>query len=269
MQNNEHKNRKQRGAGASSAPAIQPSDYLECSSMKQPREKLSLLPIAAMLAVAFLMVATIAYLFYASGRSHDLATVQSKTSRQIQDTTNELLSLVKDAETGQRGFIITGRESYLEPYNKAMAAVPGLFQQLEKTARDQPDQWERAKALRQIVEEKLHELAQTISLRRAQGLDPVRKIVETDLGKNLMDDIRTKCAVIHEVAERRILDFTAQSEASNARLRIVSTFGSLVLLGFIALLALTVLRSLMHRQRRASPSRTRSLRPLLRVTSWV
>jgi PAS domain S-box-containing protein len=202
-----------------------------------------------MLTVAFLMVAAIAYLSYSSGRSHDLAAVQSKTFRQIQDTTNELLSLVKDAETGQRGFIITGRESYLEPYNKATAAVPGLFQKFEETSRDQPDQRERVKALRPVVEEKLRELAQTVLLRRTQGLDPVREIVETDLGKNLMDDIRVKCAVINGVAERRIVDFTAQAEASNARLRIVSTFGSLLLLGFIALLALTVYRSLIHRER--------------------
>jgi PAS domain S-box-containing protein len=216
--------------------------------MNQPKEKLSFSPTAAMLAVAFVMVAAIAYLSYASGRAHELAERQSKISRQIQDTTNELLSLVKDAETGQRGFLITGRESYLEPYNRATAAVPGLFQKFEETARDRPDQWERAKALRPVVEEKLRELAQTVSLRRTQPFEPVRKIVETDLGKNLMDDIRAKCAVIHDVAEGRILDFTEQAEASDARLRIISTFGSLALLGFTAILALTVFRSLIRRE---------------------
>jgi PAS domain S-box-containing protein len=64
-----------------------------------------------------------------------------------------------------------------------------------------------------------------------------------------MDDIRVRCAIIHAVAEGRILDFTAQAEADNARLRIVSTFGSLLLLGFVALLALTVFQSLNHRER--------------------
>jgi PAS domain S-box-containing protein len=216
--------------------------------MNQPKEKLSFLPTAVMLGVALLMGATIAYISYASGRTHDLAERQFRSSRQIQDTTNELLSLLRDAETGQRGFLITGRESYLEPYHRATAALPGLFQKFEETSRTRPDQWERAKALRPLVEEKLRELAQTVSLRRTQPLDTVREIVETDLGKNVMDDIRAKCAVIHDVAETRILDFTAQAEAGNARLRIVSTFGSLVLLGFTAILAVTVFRGLARRE---------------------
>jgi PAS domain S-box-containing protein len=216
--------------------------------MKQPGEELSRLPTAALLAVAVLLVATIAWLSDASRRSHDVAERQSEISRRIQDTANELLSLLKDAETGQRGFILTGRESYLEPYNRATAAVSRLFQQFEEASRDRPDQWERAKALRPVVDEKLRELAHTISSRREQGLNPAREIVETDLGKNLMDDIRAKCAVINEVAAARILEFTAQAQAADVRLRIVSTFGSLVLLAFITLLAFTVFRSLAHRE---------------------
>jgi PAS domain S-box-containing protein len=217
--------------------------------MKQGRENLSRLPVTAMLAIAFLMVAAIALLSYTNGRSRELAAEQSGISRQIQDTTNDLLSLTKDAETGQRGFLITGQELYLEPYNKAVAAVPGIFQKLEMATRDRPDQASRVLALRPVVEAKFRELAETVSLRRAQGFEPARKVVETDLGKHLMDDIRAGCAAMNNAAARRVADFTAQAEISSNRLRIVSTIGALILLVFIVFLTSTVLSGMAVREK--------------------
>jgi PAS domain S-box-containing protein len=211
-------------------------------------EKLSRVPAVAMLGVAFLLVAVIGYLAFASGRSHDLAAKQAAVSRRIQGTASEILSLLKDAETGQRGFLITGRESYLEPYNKAVAELPGLFKRFEEPSSERPGHADRARFLRPVVESKLRELKRTIGLRRSEGFDGARELVDTDEGQQLMDDIRARCQSIGDLAETRIRVFGALEESSVARLRLVSLIGSVVLLGFIVLLAVTVLRSLDHRE---------------------
>ena len=217
--------------------------------MRPEREKLSRLPAVAMLVIASVMVSLIGYFSYENGRSRDRATRQLTISRQIQDTTNQLLSLVNDAERGQRGFLITGRESYLNPYNQAIAAVPAIFQKLDEETRTRPEQAERVRALRPVVDDKLRELAQTISLRRKQGLMPAKEIVETDMGRNVMQEIRAKSTVIRDDAERGVGEYTALAEASDRRLRAVSTIGSLLLLAFIILSAVTIFRSLAHRER--------------------
>jgi PAS domain S-box-containing protein len=231
--------------------------------MKQDND-LSRAPATAMLVIAFLMVAAIGYFSYASWRTRDLAAVQSRESRLIEQTTDELLSLIKDAETGQRGFLITGREAYLEPYNQAVRAVPEIFEKLAQASSERPDQVGRIRDLRAAIDAKLRELAQTISLRRTAGLQAAVAVVETDLGKNLMDDIRAKGAVIRDSAERRMTQFTAEAQAGNARLRTVSTLGSIALLGFIALLAQTVFASLGYRERLYRTAATTAER--LRVT---
>ena len=225
---------------------------------------LSRAPAIAMLAIAFVLVAAIGYFSYTSGRARDLAAAQSRAARLTEQTTNELLSLMKDAETGQRGFVITGREAYLEPYDRALRAEPDAFQKLAQACRERPEQLARIRDLHTAVDAKLRELAETISVRRTAGLQAAVALVETDRGKNLMDDIRARGEVIRDSAERRMTAFTAEAQAGTARLRAVSTFGSLVMLGFIVLLAQTVFSSLAYRERLYRSAATAAER--LRVT---
>src|SRR5579883_3452221 len=77
-------------------------------------------------------------------------------------------SHLKDAETGQRGFLLTGQESYLEPYNVAVASLGEDLRGLAATL-EIPEQRRRAEALGAKVGEKLAELKETIDLRRRQG----------------------------------------------------------------------------------------------------
>jgi hypothetical protein len=78
----------------------------------------------------------------------------------------------------------------------------------------------------------MRELAATVELRRTQGLAPALTIVETDQGKAYMDDIRNQCAAMRDAADRAVATSSAIAESSVRRLRIVSTAGSLLLLGF-------------------------------------
>lgn len=217
--------------------------------MKPRQENVSRLPVAAMLAIAVLMVGLIAFLSYASGRSSDSAVQQSAISNRIENLTDQLLSTLKDAETGQRGFLITGRDSYLGPYNTATGAIPRIFIQLDEATAVRPDQRERIRSLRPLVDAKVRELAQTIELRRSKGLAAAQELVETDQGRNFMDDIRARCLAIAPVAEARVAEFTTMAEDYNTRLRAIATGGSLVLLGFLSISAVMIFRSLAHRER--------------------
>lgn len=101
-----------------------------------------------------------------------------------------ITSLMKDAETGQRGFLLTGEEAYLEPYIKAMGA---LEQQLIKTQSlldDNPFQLEKINLIKKHIEAKLIELTQTIELRRTQGFDAALSVVLSNRGKSEMDAVR-------------------------------------------------------------------------------
>src|ERR1700722_11854502 len=72
----------------------------------------------------------------------------------------EILSLLKDAETGQRGFLLTGEERYLEPYT---AALPAIDQAISDV-RQIPDQGANADLLKSLAEKKIAELGETIAL---------------------------------------------------------------------------------------------------------
>jgi len=103
----------------------------------------------------------------------------------------DLLSTLKDAETGQRGFVITGKESYLEPYNSAREHLKSLFDEVQNLTSDNPNQQRRLATLAPVIASKMAELQQTVDLRRDQGFDAALKVVTNDTGKVFMDQIRS------------------------------------------------------------------------------
>ncbi|MEJ0100832.1 MAG: CHASE3 domain-containing protein [Pseudomonadota bacterium] len=98
--------------------------------------------------------------------------------------------MVKDAETGQRGFLLTGREEYLQPYVAANAGLLAEVNGLRPLLADNPAQLRRAETLRQLVVDKLAELKETIELQRGGREAEAMAMVGGDRGKGLMDQIR-------------------------------------------------------------------------------
>jgi CHASE3 domain sensor protein len=101
-----------------------------------------------------------------------------------------VLSTVKDAETGQRGFVITGRESYTQPYREAVSQVDGELDALEGSTAGDPPQAALVERLGIAVRAKMAELAETVELRRDRGFLAAQEVVMTDTGAQLMDTIR-------------------------------------------------------------------------------
>nr|WP_250893732.1 response regulator [Croceibacterium selenioxidans] len=103
---------------------------------------------------------------------------------------DELISSLQDAETGQRGFLLTGREDYLVPYNEAIARVSGQLDNIGELISDNPAQQRHLAVLRGRTEAKLTELKDTIETRRNSGFAAAAALVATDRGKAEMDAIR-------------------------------------------------------------------------------
>lgn len=100
-----------------------------------------------------------------------------------------ILSLLKDAETGQRGFILTKKDSYLEPYNNSINSIYLQLNSLSKTIGENSLQQERLRSISKLVDQKIIELKKTISLFSQGKIEDAYSLINSDLGKNLMENI--------------------------------------------------------------------------------
>jgi methyl-accepting chemotaxis protein len=157
-------------------------------------------------------------------------------SHQVRLELDNLLSELKDAETGQRGFVITGDESYLEPYKSALDAIPATLADFRKLTADSADQQRRLANLSQQIDAKLGELKQTIDLRRTQGFDAAQKLVLTNAGKATMDEIRKIVADADQEARDLLKQRAEEARASADMTQTIILWGGL--LGTLAVVAI-------------------------------
>jgi CHASE3 domain sensor protein len=123
----------------------------------------------------------------------------------VQHRIARVLTFLLDAETGQRGYLVTGDDSYLEPFNRAAPSVENEIDNLRAATADNETQQRRVAALRVHAQVKLRELRETLQLRRVGQTDAVLARVRTGVGKAAMDDAR---AVLQQMAdeEQRLLE---------------------------------------------------------------
>jgi len=118
------------------------------------------------------------------------------------------LSTVKDAETGQRGFLLTGDPAYLAPYRAALPKLQTALDRLRNLtgATGTPNMNTHAGQLATLIGGKLTELQTTLAVNERDGHDAALGVVNTGLGRKQMDDIRTQAQAIlnelHESANR-------------------------------------------------------------------
>ncbi|AKQ70694.1 type IV pilus biogenesis protein PilJ [Myxococcus hansupus] len=143
----------------------------------------------------------------------------------------EVRALLMDAESGQRGFILTGDESYLVPYREAVAALQSDMQRLRDAMADHPNQRSRLNRLEPIVTQRLNRLDEGIRLRRDQGLEAGAKFIQTGQGREVMLQLRQ---VIDEmlVAEQERWDEHATAAREMAQ-RILWVLGIGTALGLL------------------------------------
>ena len=156
----------------------------------------------------------------------------------------DLLSLLKDAETGQRGYLLTERIDYLEPYDKAGKEIALTLERLRKLTLDNEHQQKRLEVLSGHIDAKLAELANTIRLNQTKQREKALEIVLGGEGKRVMDSIRK---VVGEMEEEEYVLLKQRALAANADADVVKRvilFGSLTAVLITAAAALAIQRSI-------------------------
>ena len=200
--------------------------------------------IGAGFAVSFALLALIGVVSYRSIDSLTKSSYSVTRTNKVIESIVAVLSALKDAETGQRGFVITGDEAYLEPYRSGTAHVPELLDELRQLTAEDPNQTRRIAQLEPVIAAKFAELKRTIDTRRSQSFEAALKIISSNEGKVYMDDIRRVLdAMDHE--ERELLRLRGEEvETASSAARATILGGTLVCLVFIVVAGTVLTRSL-------------------------
>jgi PAS domain S-box-containing protein len=126
-----------------------------------------------------------------------------------------LFSTIQDADSRQRGYLLTGEQPYLDRYRELMSGEPAAMQKLRNLVRDNPAQQTRMLELERAVDARMTQLEQGISARREQGIEAAVDVVRGGEGAHLMRDIRTILPAL-EAEEYRLLNQRTQAAAAQA-----------------------------------------------------
>ena len=152
-----------------------------------------------------------------------------------------LRNAMQDAETGQRGYMLTGEQSYLEPYNEAVPKIPQLLEELQIVLAPYPDSVASVREVEGAIVGKLEEMSRTIELvRNGQNAEALATL-KTDQGKALMDEARTLFDGIIDAADRRISDGNDNQQGATNALRWVTIISAVVIFAVVGGSAWTVL----------------------------
>jgi PAS domain S-box-containing protein len=146
---------------------------------------------------------------------------------------DKALSDLKDAETGQRGYIITGDERYLEPYTKSQAGILESIDRLRSLAGDSAIRQGHVNAVAEASAAKLAELERTIAIRRQDGLDAAIALVRTDRGKEDMDRVRALFAAMRAEEDATRGPLRQRLQAAITRTTLTFTFASALALALL------------------------------------
>jgi CheY-like chemotaxis protein/signal transduction histidine kinase/CHASE3 domain sensor protein len=145
--------------------------------------------------VFFVVSGVVAYENIRTIRDDNQKVIQSQ---QTVTALSEVLSSVQDAETGQRGFLLTGNDKYLEPYRAALAGIPARLDRIKTLTAGNTGQQTRLTELSGRLDDKLAELKETIDLRHTQGMEAALALVNSDRGKADMDAIRAQLSSMQD-----------------------------------------------------------------------
>jgi diguanylate cyclase (GGDEF)-like protein/PAS domain S-box-containing protein len=149
----------------------------------------------------------------------------------VQRSIGETMSLLKDAETGQRGFLLTGNEAYLAPYERARILLPAQLQELRQSLRGDLDELRSVEEIARLSLEKLEELAYTVRLGRTDEADAAREMVREGKGRQLMLALRDKTQKMLDRQQSALAQREAAGMAERRQL-------AAILIGIAAFIAL-------------------------------
>ncbi|MEI2582533.1 CHASE3 domain-containing protein [Scytonema sp. PRP1] len=170
-------------------------------------------------------------------------------THQVLTELENTLSTLKDAETGQRGYVLTGDKHYLEPYFAALSQINGNIKNIRQLTADNSSQQRRILSLERKVAEKLNELQKTIALRQEKGIEPAQQVVLSGRGKKLMDDIRRLITQMEKVENELLQQRSQESKASFQKMSATFFLATFLNLALLILLYYFISRNITQHQR--------------------
>jgi signal transduction histidine kinase len=162
-------------------------------------------------------------------------------------------SLLK-METGQRGFVLTGQEPYLQPYTSGAAVLGSQLQELERLIADNDPQTQRLRALRALVEERRAQLDHSLRLRQADGMEAAIAYLKTGQGIATMTQVLGRLAAMSDEEARLLARRKEQEQESLQR-------NFYLIVSFCTVAAVLILTMLLRVQREMA-ARARAVRQL-------
>ncbi len=142
------------------------------------------LPLAALVAALLIFVNEAAF------QGSNAAILQIEEAQSTRTVINKVLQQMLDAETGQRGYLLTGNERYLDPYNLALSDVNQNVDALRLMTSSQPNEFAEFSVMSRNVSLKLAEMELTVRMRKDGKTDAWKFVLTTDVGQQQMDAIR-------------------------------------------------------------------------------
>jgi signal transduction histidine kinase/DNA-binding response OmpR family regulator/CHASE3 domain sensor protein len=190
-----------------------------------------------------------------------------ETARRVEQThemlreLDDIFSLLKDAETGQRGYLLTGRDRYLIPYSRAIDEFDRRFQDLRRDVEESSGRIEAIEQVDRLSMEKLSELRESVDMRRLSGPEAALAVVLTDRGDRIMGDLRNEIGRVNGILTRRLEELKA-TETGRAYGAIAASLGGVcaaaVFLGVAFVMTAKELRARRRTEQRTS-QQTRNL----------
>jgi signal transduction histidine kinase/DNA-binding response OmpR family regulator/CHASE3 domain sensor protein len=185
----------------------------------------------------FLVSAILSYSNVLSMRENE---ERIRVTHEVLTSLDELMIAVLGVETGSRGYVLTGKDQYLEAYRTGAASARQNLGKLEAFANDNAAEDEDLDRLRTLIDEKLRFSRLAIETRRDQGFDPAIAMIDSDQGKIAMDAIRLEMAQRNraETTERqqRIAELAAASSATLVSAMVTSLIGIALTIAIFLLL---------------------------------
>src|SRR5208282_826050 len=189
--------------------------------------------------VAALLLAN-AVLSYRNTRQLDDDARWVAHTEEVRGELNVVLRTLVDAETGYRGFVVTGKDDLLEPYTAAVATLPERMAQLKSLTSDNAAQQDRIKTLEDLSGARLANITEGIALRRQKGFAAAQAFVATEEGKRRMDACRRLVDDMMATEDRLLVDRRQQTRNAYAVAittgLVVSALGLLAVVAFFFLL---------------------------------
>lgn len=167
----------------------------------------------------------------------------------VMEQLDVLSTNLADAETGQRGFILTGEEPYLQPYDDALGHVQEQAKSLRELTADNPFEQHNLDRLEPVVAVKLAELQDRIEIRKRDGLEAAVNALRDGSGRLHMDQIRSIVADMKNEEHRLLADRAREAAASSSRAGVVIVAGNVLALFFLALAGMVIFQEMGQRQR--------------------